>query len=61
VIVSPGDTSWPIGLASHALIQTNPADQTRGSGVRTFLKHVVAHSAAVAAERHAGSGSEAIV
>lgn len=49
----PGDSSWPIVLASYALIQTNPADKARGDGVRTFLKHVVAHGSAAAAERQA--------
>ncbi len=40
-------------LGSYALIQTTPADKARGDGVRTFLKHVVAHGAAAVAERQA--------
>jgi len=49
----PGDASWPIVLASYALIQANPSDKIRGDAVRSFLKHVITEGAAGAAERQA--------
>lgn len=44
-----GGRTWPIVLASYALIQQNPADQARGAAVRKFLKFAVSEGTEAAA------------
>lgn len=49
----PGESSWPIVLATYALIQREPKDRTRAGSVRAFLSHVMTDGGKAAAERHA--------
>ena len=49
----PGKDSWPIVLASYAMLQRQPKDRMRGAAVRAFMKYVVAEGSGPAAQRFA--------